>query len=235
MTLPVIGYFELGLAMAPLLLVALLFRRWSLPVRDVFVASARMLIQLLLIGYILIYIFANDHWLPGILIMSVMLLISAWIALRPLQRKNGRHLLQLTLGLLAGSGSILILLLWPVLQLEPWYQPRYVIPLAGMLLANTMNALSLAGERFDTELDHKGSPDQARRSALNTAMIPQINSLLAVGLVALPGMMTGQILSGVSPLIAVRYQIVIMAAIFSSSAFSVAIYLLLRLRQGSPS
>ncbi len=231
MNLPVIGYFELVLAMAPVLLVALLFYRWSLPVREVFIASARMLVQLLLIGYLLLYIFAGEHWLPGLMIMAVMLLISAWIALRPLQRKNGRHFLQLTLGLLVGSGSILVLLLLPVLHLEPWYQPRYVIPLAGMLLANTMNALSLAGERFDTELAHKSTPEKARSSALNTAMIPQINSLLAVGLVALPGMMTGQILSGISPLIAVRYQIVIMAAIFCSSAFSVAVYLMLRHRQ----
>ena len=100
-----------------------------------------------------------------------------------------------------------------------------MIPLAGMIYANAMNAVSIAIERFDYERE-KGSYEQARFLAFKAAMIPQINVLLAVGLVSLPGMMTGQILSGVSPLIAARYQIVVMAMVLGSSGISTILFLL---------
>ncbi len=72
-------------------------------------------------------------------------------------------------------------------------------------------------------------PD-ARRAALDAALIPQINGLLAVGLVSLPGMMTGQILAGVEPLVAVRYQIMVMAMVFGSGGLAAVLYLTLRMR-----
>jgi putative ABC transport system permease protein len=96
-----------------------------------------------------------------------------------------------------------------------------------MILANSMNVLSLAIERFDKELSRNESFESARKTSFKSALIPQINSLLAVGLVSLPGMMTGQILSGIDPLIAVRYQIMIMATILSSAGISLIIYFLL--------
>jgi putative ABC transport system permease protein len=102
---------------------------------------------------------------------------------------------------------------------------QFFIPLAGMTLANAMNAMSLAAERFETEIEQGASPDEARVTAMTTGMIPVINSLFAVGLVALPGMMTGQILSGISPLIAVRYQIMVMCMMFGGSGITAACYL----------
>ena len=93
-----------------------------------------------------------------------------------------------------------------------------------MILANSMNVISLAIERFEKELIRNESFENARKIAFKSALIPQINSLLAVGLVSLPGMMTGQILSGVDPLIAVRYQIMIMSTILSSAGISLIIY-----------
>jgi putative ABC transport system permease protein len=112
-----------------------------------------------------------------------------------------------------------------VIDVQPWYEPRYLVPLAGMIFASAMNAVSLAAERFEAErVGGKAYPD-ARRTALRAALIPLINTLLAVGLVALPGMMTGQILSGVSPLIASRYQIVVMCMVFGSSGIAAACYL----------
>jgi putative ABC transport system permease protein len=94
-----------------------------------------------------------------------------------------------------------------------------------MVMANSMNAVSLCAERYWSDLEQGNDRKDAAHTAMTAAMIPQINSLLAVGLVSLPGMMTGQILSGVSPLIAVRYQIVIMAMILSTAAFGSFIYL----------
>ncbi|MCH7502675.1 MAG: ABC transporter permease, partial [Proteobacteria bacterium] len=86
-------------------------------------------------------------------------------------------------------------------------------------------------ERFQAEIDRGVPYIQARRSALHAALIPMINSLFAVGLVSLPGMMTGQILSGVSPMIAAKYQIVVMTMLFGASGISAAIYLVLASRQ----
>ena len=101
-----------------------------------------------------------------------------------------------------------------------------MIPLAGMVFANSMNTISVAAERFESERTALNYTS-ARRLAMNAAMIPTINSMFAVGLVSLPGMMTGQILSGVSPLIAARYQIMVMCMIFGSAGISAAIYLFL--------
>ncbi len=230
MTLPEIGYLELIYVILPVALVGIIFYRWSIPLSDLIIATTRMVVQLIAIGFVLVYLFTTDNWLLGLAVLSFMLVVSSWIALRPLKDKNRHHYIQLVTALMLGCGSVLALIIVAVLHLDPWYQPRYVIPLGGMLLANTMNSLSLAGERLDSELLIAQPQEQARNKAFNTAMIPQINSLLAVGLVALPGMMTGQILSGVSPLLAVRYQIVIMATILCSAAFSVAIYLALRLK-----
>jgi len=114
-----------------------------------------------------------------------------------------------------------------VLQLDPWFMPRYMIPLAGMIFASSMNGVSLAAERLESEMTRDVSYFKARGIALRAALIPITNSLFAVGLVSLPGMMTGQILSGISPLIAVRYQIMVMCMIFSAVGFSTAMFLML--------
>ena len=100
-----------------------------------------------------------------------------------------------------------------------------MIPIAGMIFANAMNSISLAIERLESELANDVDYDVARKIAFQASMIPIINSLFAVGLVSLPGMMTGQILSGVSPLIAVRYQIVVMCMIFGSGGITSAYFL----------
>ena len=96
-----------------------------------------------------------------------------------------------------------------------------------MLFASAMNAVSLAAERFEAERRESRPYVAARNNALQAALIPVTNLLFAVGLVALPGMMTGQILSGVSPLIAARYQIMVMCMIFASAGLSTGLFLYL--------
>jgi putative ABC transport system permease protein len=124
-----------------------------------------------------------------------------------------------------GGGIILIFISQGVLHVDPWYQPQVMIPIAGMIFSNSMNAVSLAGERLYSELDHDNDFSRARNIAFQAAMIPVINALLAVGLVSLPGMMTGQILAGTAPTIAARYQIIVMCMIFSSAGISAALFL----------
>ena len=124
-----------------------------------------------------------------------------------------------------GCGLTLILIIKGVLHLKPWYLPSYLIPLASMIFANAMNTLSLAAERQEAELNRGMDYQEARNIAFKAALIPITNSMFAVGLVSLPGMMTGQILSGISPLIAARYQIMVMAMLYGSSGITTAIYL----------
>ena len=130
-------------------------------------------------------------------------------------------------GIAVGGGLTLALVTQVILELDPWYMPRYMIPLAGMIFSNSMNSVSLAAERLTSEMDRGMRYSNARGIALTTALIPITNSLFAVGIVSLPGMMTGQILAGVDPLIAVRYQIMVMCMIFSSAGISSACFLLL--------
>jgi putative ABC transport system permease protein len=190
-----------------------------------------MLVQLLVIGYVLIYIFRSDD--PRIIaaVVSVMILVASWIAVRPLgaQKRASWPFALLAIGVT--SLLVLVLVTQVVISVEPWFSPRYVVPLAGMIVTGAMNAVSLAAERFQSETARDEALDDARHKAFGTAMIPITNMLFAVGLVSLPGMMTGQILSGVSPLIAAKYQIIVMAMFFGTGGIAAAIYLTLEIRR----
>ena len=132
-----------------------------------------------------------------------------------------------------GGVTTLALVTQAVLAVDVWHEASVVIPLAGMIFATSMNTVSLAAERFRAETRREIGYADARQIALRSALIPQINSLFAVGLVAFPGMMTGQILSGVPPLVAVRYQIMVMAMLFGAAGVSAACFLFME-RPRSP-
>ena len=215
----------LALGFIPVAVVVVILYRWSLDTRGAIYAILRMLVQLVLIGYVLVYIFDTDSPWVVMLVLAVMLFVSSWISLRPIEHRQPGLYVRALLSIAIGGVPTLVLVTQFVIDIQPWYEPRYLIPLAGMIFASAMNAVSLAAERFEAErAGGKAYPD-ARRTALRAALIPLINTLLAVGLVALPGMMTGQILSGVSPLIASRYQIVVMCMVFGSSGIAAACYL----------
>jgi len=154
-----------------------------------------------------------------------MLIAASIIALRPMQRKNKTLYGHAFISIFVGSIFTLIMVVFGVLDLDPWYEPRFLIPLAGMIFANSMNAVSIAAERFESEQERDSSYVKSRATSYKAALIPIVNALFAVGLVSLPGMMTGQILSGIDPLIAVRYQMMVMLMILGSAGISVAIYL----------
>ena len=211
----------------PALLVAFLLFRWSLDYRKAVYALARMLGQLLLVGYFLAAIF--DHSTAWIVlgILMVMVSFSSWIALSNVSQQRWKLLPASLLAIAAGGGVMLILVTQGVLDTSPWFEPRHIIPLAGMIFANAMNSVSLAAERLSSEIERGIEYLQARNMAMNAALIPVTNALFAVGLVSLPGMMTGQILAGVPPFIAARYQIMVMCMIFASAGFSTALFLVL--------
>ena len=219
-----IPWWGIGLSLLPVLAVGWIFQRWNGEGKLLGYATFRMLVQLIAVGFVLVFVFENESAWLGVGILALVLGVSSWIAMRPLARKDAGQYGLILFSLAVSGIAVLALVLWGVIGLDPMYQPRYFIPLTGMIFANAMNAISLAGERFETE---RASRDynSARNAAFNAAMIPQINTFLAVGLVALPGMMTGQILSGISPLEAVRYQIVVMNMIRGSAGLAVALYL----------
>lgn len=211
-------------ALLPLFFVGYFYYKWTDNKTEIAYATTRMIIQLLLVGYVLIYIFNEKNLYLGIFILSFMILVSAWITLRNTQNKSLSHFLLIIFSISFSNILHLILIMNFILDLNEFYEPRFVIPIAGMIISNSMNVLSLAIERFEKELKISESYEEAKNIAFKSALIPQINSLFAVGLVALPGMMTGQILSGIDPLVAVRYQIMIMATILSSAGISLIIY-----------
>jgi len=226
-SIQVIPVFNLALAFLPVCIVIVIHYLWSREHRNVIYGVSRMLVQLLMIGYFLTYIFdTNNAWIV-LAVLSVMVFAASWIGLRTVKHRQLHLYPKALLALIVGGGTTLILVTQVVLNLTPWYWPNYFIPLAGMIFANAMNSVSLAADRLEAEIGRDVAYDQARNIAFRASLIPITNSLFAVGLVSIPGMMTGQILSGISPLIAARYQIMVMCMVFGAAGISSACFLTL--------
>ncbi len=189
------------------------------------VATGRTISQLLVVGYILAAVFAlRQPWLV-LGVVAVMLVIATIVARNRISQKIP-HMLPLVGGSILIS-TMLTLVYTNLLIIRPavWYEPQYLIPLAGIVLGNAMNGAALAGERLvstlnssrleiETQLSLGATPQQAiatyRQDAIRAGLIPTINTMMVVGVVTLPGIMTGQMLSGVNPLDAAAYQMLIM-------------------------
>tara|TARA_R110001592_G_C13145402_1_gene747680 strand:- start:921 stop:1667 length:747 start_codon:yes stop_codon:yes gene_type:complete len=240
MAIEIIPFERLIITFIPMALVIFLMRSWGLNYAKACYSIVRMLLQLMLIGYALIMIFESDSSLMTLSVLSLMVLASSWISLNtlsnapqnPFQNKLRLFMIAIASVLLGGGVMLVIVTQW-VLALDPWFLPRYMIPLAGMIFATAMTSISLAGERLQSELAQGKPYEDAGKVAFNTSMIPNINAMFAVGLVSLPGMMTGQILSGVSPFIAARYQIMVMCMLFSAAGISAFAFLTLAKTQFS--
>lgn len=219
---------NLGLSLLPALVVLAILRRWSAGAGAALHGVGRMIAQLALVGYVLTFLFGAGR--PAIVLgaLTVMLTAAGWISLRPVARRRRAVYPRALAAIGAGGLSTLALVTQGVLTADPWHDPTVLIPLGGMVFAAAMNAVSLSAERLDAELARGAPYHDARPVALRSALIPQVNTLFAVGLVSLPGMMTGQILSGVSPLIAVRYQIMVMCMLFGAAGMSAACFLALQ-------
>src|SRR5210317_71125 len=223
---------DLSIGFIPVLLTLVIIFYWADNIKSAVLAVIRMLLQLMVIGYALNFVFNADSEWVILLVLIFMLMAASWISLNSLPMKTADIFKYSLISIFCGGVSILIWVTQGVLHIDPWYQPAVIIPLAGMIFSNAMNSVSLAGERLFSELEHHQDYARARNTAFQAALIPITNSLLAVGLVSLPGMMTGQILAGTSPLIAARYQIMVMCMIFSSAGISAAMFLwLLRLQR----
>ncbi len=188
------------------------------------IATGRTILQLLVLGYVLDFIFALDNPWAVLAILAIMLTITAIVARNRISQKIP-YLLPLVWGAILVS-TALTLLYANILIIQPdrWYDPQYVIPLAGMIIGNAMNAAAIAGERFvstintlsleiETHLSLGATPGQAvsqyRKDAIRAALLPTLNQMMLIGMVALPAITTGQLLAGVTPLDAISYEILI--------------------------
>ena len=226
-----ISLANLAFTLIPVLVVVAVLIKWSIGAGNVVYAMSRMLAQLLIVGYFLTFIFESDSAWLVMVILAVMVFSSSWIALGTVKEQRIVLYKKALTSIIIGGGITLVVVTQAVLEIQNWYMPRYVVPIAGMIFANAMNSVSLAAERMRAEVSRGADYETARNAAFQASLIPIVNSLFAVGLVSLPGMMTGQILSGVSPLIAVRYQIMVMCMVFGSAGISAACFLLMTKRE----
>jgi putative ABC transport system permease protein len=182
---------------------------------------------------VLLAIFTTEYSWVVLGVLILMAGAASWISLRTVPDQRSKLLGRAFASVGLAGGLTLAIVTQLVLELDPWYSPRFLIPLGGMIFSSCMNTVSLAAERFAAEQTDGKPIDQARATAIRTALIPITNTLFAVGLVSFPGMMTGQVLSGESPLVAARYQIMVMCMTFGASGLAAAMYLWLSCRMGA--
>lgn len=229
---------RLAIAFALVGLAIALSKKWALKLeRELAVGAIRAAVQLVAIGYALKILFAAAHPVWVMVALVVMSLVAAWTAAGRVEHGPprsilfGRALLAIGVSALVALVPVFVFIVIP----QPWYDARYLIPIGGMMLSSAMNIVAQTFERLfasartevatiEACLALGATPDQAIRpqthAALRSALTPTINGLVTVGLVALPGMMTGQIVSGTPPEEAVRYQLVIMYQLVAVAAVS---------------
>ncbi|YAF97326.1 MAG: iron export ABC transporter permease subunit FetB [Nodularia sp. CChRGM 3473] len=188
------------------------------------IATGRTILQLLVLGYVLDFIFALDNVWAVLAILAVILTITAIVSRNRISPKIPQVLPLVWGAILVSTALTVLYTIFLIIQPDRWYEPRYVIPLAGIILGNAMNAAAIAGERLvstmntqtleiETHLSLGATPQQAvsqyRKEAIRAAFLPTLNQMMLVGMVAIPGITTGQLLAGIRPLDAVSYEILI--------------------------
>lgn len=233
-----LDWFNLAMAV-PLVMVAMALSWWQkLGLgKSLLIGALRATVQLLLIGQVLVWLFTSDRWYLVLGVLLVMVLAATFAATGRLDHGGSRSSLRWICGgaILLGSALTMAYVDVMVVDISPWYDPRYLIPIFGMIVGNAMNGAALAAERVHSEflarraeieagLALGASPAQASvvvvRQAISAAMIPAVNALAVVGIVSLPGMMTGQILAGADPTQAVNYQLVVMFMLTAATAIT---------------
>lgn len=216
-----ISYWQLAIAAVLMGITIILSRVERLDLeRDLLMATIRSFVQLMAVGYLLQAIFVANRWYWVLITLAVMTAVAGHTAAeRSRDIPGSRWIAVLSVGI-GGLGTLAILVGLGIIEASPWY----VIPISGMILGNSMNGTALAMNRISSEIKlrraqieaalslgatSRQAVDPALKAASKAAMIPNINSMMTVGIVSLPGMMTGQIIAGQLPTEAVRYQIVV--------------------------
>lgn len=209
--------------------------------KDILISVLRMTIQLFIAGFVLVFIFDTDSFIFPLGMFIVMEFFAIFNVIKSSKTSISSRLKKVIgLSIFSGTSICLLFFLIVVVQVKPFYSPQYLIPIAGMLIGNSMTAVNLAlitmiedtksqKEKIEAALMLGATPNDSMKKIIelsfDTAFLPTLNSMKNMGIISLPGMMTGQILSGVSPLIAIKYQIAIMIAILASVCICVYLFL----------
>ena len=237
-------YYQLGFAYVFVLVLLFIVKSRGLSrEKQIIIATIRMTLQLIVTGYALIYLFDNIHPLLTIVVVALMEIFAIFNIYKRANVSLSSKLKKIiAFSMVSGSLLSLTYFLFIVINVSPWYDPRYFIPIAGMLIGNSMTGISLGVNTLvegfhsnkniiETSLMLGATPKMATKkivdNSFDSAILPTINSMVGMGIVFLPGMMTGQILSGTSPLLAIEYQIAIMLGILGSVSFTVISFVLL--------
>ena len=242
-----LSYGRVAIAAALILVNALLSVALRLGIeRRLLVAATRTIVQLLMVGLVLEWVFALERWYAVAAVALVMMLVAGRAAVGNVSRRYQGIWFDGMLAMGLSSWSITALALAAIVQPVPWFLPQYSIPLLGMMLGNSLNGVSLGLERLGEELSTKRSQIDGHlalgatrweaaaepvRAAIRTGLVPITNSMMVVGVVSLPGMMTGQLLAGTAPVEAVKYQVMIMFLIATATALGTATVVLLAFRR----
>lgn len=238
-----VSYVDILLAYVFVLLLLILLRKRGIKKEKlVLIASLRMTVQLVLVGFLLSYIFERPNPFITLLILLIMVSFAVYTLIGKFKGKLSLSLKKvITLSLFVGTIPVILYFLWIVIGITPLYNPQYFIPISGMIIGNSMTGISLGistlVNRFEDNQDEivealvlGATPKEASHFIINEAydqaLMPTINSMLGMGIIFLPGMMTGQILSGTDPNLAILYQIGIMMGILGGVSLTTYIGLI---------
>ncbi|WP_078592760.1 ABC transporter permease [Evansella clarkii] len=236
-----LGFWQMAAAYVFIILLFLIIKARGINrEKELFIGTVRMTLQLVLAGYILAYLFeANNVWLV-ILVVILMQIFAVRNIFRRVKYRLSKRIKQMIMfSMAAGTLTSIFYFILVVVQVSPWFEARYFIPIAGMLIGNSMTGISLGVQRLvegmydqrahiESALMLGAHPKKASERIVNqafdAAILPTINSMVGMGIVFLPGMMTGQILAGLSPVTAIQYQIAIMLGIVGCVSLTVILF-----------
>ena len=242
-----LSYWQVGLAATLVLINGLISYFLGLKLeKSLFVSSLRMTLQLLILGIVLQWVFSLSQWYLVLALMLTMTTIAGVTAVERVQIKYKGMIFTSLFSVWTSSWFMTAIALFVIIQVKPWYSPQYAIPLLGMILGNILNGISIGLDRFTHDLSSRKEEiecllamgatrwEAARQivsDSVKAGLVPIINMMMVAGIVSLPGMMTGQLLAGVEPMSAVKYQIVIIFLIAVATAFGTMCSVVLSFRK----
>lgn len=242
-----LSVLQLSIAYIFVLLMLFIFKSRGIKrEKEILIATTRMTLQLTLMGYVLMFVFSNPSWWLTSLMIVIMISFAIYNIIKRVKipmSKELKHII--TISIVFGALITAVFFIVVVLSVRPWFNPQYFIPISGMIIGNSMTGIALGANKLCSDMEEKrtevenslmlgatpvAATKQIVNNAFDSAILPTMNNMLTMGIVSLPGMMTGQILSGTFPLTAIKYQIGIMLAILGSTAVCTVLFVTLGYR-----
>ena len=238
-SVPDIGVLEMAIACAFILVAGII--SWKLELglgRRLAVSATRLVLQLLACGFVLQYVFAWQSWWLVMLVFVGMALMATRISTQRVRSAVEGLFGNVFLSLFVSSATVTLAVTQLVLHADPWYNAQQTIPMLGMILGNGLSATAVAVERLFTDMDMRtdeietlvalgATPREAAhpslRAAITAGLTPNLATMAAAGVVTIPGMMSGQLLAGMSPFVAAKYQILVLLMLNAGNAIAVTV------------